>query len=69
MKFANQTIRRADQTPTKDSGVISLSLLLLSNSELNVKSLINKILECRKVYLYLLGVLYSEQLNRKNVRE
>ena len=38
MKFADQITRRADQTLTKDGGVISPSLWLPSNSELNVKS-------------------------------
>ena len=68
MKFVNQTTRRADQTPTKDGGIISPSLWLPSNLELNVKSPTVKVLEGKKVPFDLLSILHSEQLNRKSVR-
>ena len=68
MKFANQTTRRTDKTLTKDSGVISPSLWLPSNSEPNVKSPTIKVSKGKKVPLNLFGVLHSKQLNRKSVK-
>ena len=69
MKFANQTTRRANQTPTEDSGIISPFLWLPSNLELNIQSPIVKVSDSRRVFLDLFGILHSEQLNRKSVRE
>ena len=69
MKFADQTMRYADQTLTKAGGIISPFLWLPFNLELNVKSLIVKVSEGRKVSLDLFDVLHSEQLNYKSVKE
>ena len=68
MKFANQTMRRTDQTLTKAADVISPSLWLSYNSKLNVKSPTVKISKDRRVLLNLFGILYSKQLNRKSVK-
>ena len=68
MKFANQTVRRVDQTPTKKGGVINPSLWLPSNLQLNVKSVNVKVSQGRRVPLDLFDVLHIKQLNRKSVK-
>ena len=68
MKFVDQITKRADQTPTKNGGVISPSLWLPSNSKLNIKSPTVKVSEGRRVPLDLFGILHSKQLNRKSVK-
>ena len=68
MKFVDQTTKRIDEIPTKANGVISPSLLLPFNLEVNVKSQTVKVSENRRVIFDLLGILHSEQLNRKSVR-
>ena len=68
MKFADQTMRRVNQIPTKGGDIISSSLWLLSNSKLSIKSPTIKMSKDRKVLLDRFRVLHSKQLNCKSVK-